>query len=58
MAADALRKEVLRRAAVKAGLQPEEIELLGQGRERRRRHDDLTIIVVDLKRAFEFFWWG
>jgi pyruvate dehydrogenase phosphatase len=58
LAAGALKTEVLRRAAFKVGLQPDELEQLPQGRERRRRHDDLTIIVVDLKTAFEFFWWG
>jgi len=54
----ALRKEVLSRAAARAGLQFDELEMLPQGRERRRRHDDVSIIVLDLRRANEFFWWG
>lgn len=58
-AAEALRREVLSRAAKKAGFQSvAELESLSPGKERRKRHDDLTIVVVDLKVAYEFFWWG
>ena len=57
-AAEALQRTVLERAAEKSGLDTAELERLPVGRDRRRRHDDTTIIVVDLRKAFEFFWWG
>ena len=57
-AVDAIKREVLERAAKRCGLTRTELENLPPGRERRRRHDDITVVVVDLKRAREMFVWG
>mmetsp|Transcript_33548 Transcript_33548/g.105993 ORF Transcript_33548/g.105993 Transcript_33548/m.105993 type:complete len:570 (-) Transcript_33548:409-2118(-) len=50
-AAEELREEVLRRAAAKHGLSMDEVRELTPGRERRVRHDDITIVVVDLRQG-------
>jgi pyruvate dehydrogenase phosphatase len=57
-ASEALQTLVLSRAAERCGVDLEQLKRFHPGKERRRRFDDTTIIVVDLKRAFEFFWWG
>jgi pyruvate dehydrogenase phosphatase len=47
-ACDALIEEVLRKAAKNCGLSVEELKNLPAGSDRRRKHDDITCICIDL----------
>uniref|UniRef100_A0A7R9UCV6 PPM-type phosphatase domain-containing protein n=2 Tax=Pinguiococcus pyrenoidosus TaxID=172671 RepID=A0A7R9UCV6_9STRA len=53
VAADELREEVLRRTARKHGLVLADVKQLSPGKDRRSKHDDVTVIVVDLRKAEE-----
>ncbi|GBG26994.1 Protein phosphatase 2C 29 [Hondaea fermentalgiana] len=57
-ASDALVEEALRRAAQNANLSVAQLKALKVGRARRAKHDDISVIVVDLARLVEMHYWG
>ena len=57
-AAEKLIEEALKKSAAKHKLSLEELKALKQGRTRRNKHDDMTVIVVDLSQLMELFYFG
>jgi len=57
-AGDALIEEALHRAAKNAGMSVAQMKALKAGRSRRSKHDDISVVVIDLSRLMELDYWG
>mmetsp|Transcript_1364 Transcript_1364/g.2409 ORF Transcript_1364/g.2409 Transcript_1364/m.2409 type:complete len:682 (-) Transcript_1364:490-2535(-) len=57
-AGEELIEEALRRAARNAGQSVAQLKALKMGRARRSKHDDISVIVIDLARLVEMHYWG
>jgi len=57
-ASEALVTEALRRAATNNGITVDRLRSLRQGRSRRTKHDDISVIVVDLNQLLDMYYWG
>mmetsp|Transcript_36312 Transcript_36312/g.45392 ORF Transcript_36312/g.45392 Transcript_36312/m.45392 type:complete len:133 (+) Transcript_36312:394-792(+) len=57
-ASEALVTEALRRAAKNNGITLDRLRSLRPGRTRRTKHDDISVIVVDLSQLLDMYYWG
>jgi len=57
-ASEALIEEALLRASKNANMTVAQLKALKAGRPRRSKHDDISVIVVDLARLIEMHYWG
>lgn len=55
-AADKLIEESLKKSAAKNKMTLQDLKALKQGRTRRSKHDDITVIIVDLAQLQETFY--
>eukprot|EP00924_Labyrinthula_sp_SR-Ha-C_P000864 maker-scaffold_7-snap-gene-6.39-mRNA-1 protein AED:0.01 eAED:0.01 QI:183/1/1/1/1/1/4/328/601 len=57
-ASELLVEEVLKAAAKKHGLKVEDLKSLKPGRTRRTKHDDITVLVIDMASLLQQYYWG
>mmetsp|Transcript_4560 Transcript_4560/g.6791 ORF Transcript_4560/g.6791 Transcript_4560/m.6791 type:complete len:541 (+) Transcript_4560:134-1756(+) len=57
-ASDVLVEEALRRAAKNHKLSTSQLKALKPGRARRSKHDDISVIVIDVSKLIQMHYWG
>jgi serine/threonine protein phosphatase PrpC len=57
-ASEALIEEALKRAVKAHGLTVQVLKQLKAGRARRSKHDDISLVVIDLARLVDQHFWG